>query len=287
MALVPIHDLDDPRLAVYRHLKDTNETRREGLFVVEGGKLVERLLASRFPVVSVLLGKRWVARYAQLAPAAAPTYVVPDDGIEALIGFNFHRGVLACARRLPAVPLADLVGSRGRKLSGVVCADIQDRENLGSILRTSLALGADACLLGPQTCDPFARRVLRVSMGAVLRMPLATSTDLASDLVELRDRHGVELVATVLDPQAEPLSTCRVSDRFALLFGNEGNGLPTHLTELCQRKVTIPMSADVDSLNVGVAAGVLLHGLLRPGHAVEPSLDRQNRDVADRSRLLD
>jgi tRNA G18 (ribose-2'-O)-methylase SpoU len=72
-----------------------------------------------------------------------------------------------------------------------------------------------------------------------------------------------------------------------LLFGKEGNGLPTHLTELCQRKVTIPMSADVDSLNVGVAAGVLLHGLLRPGHAVEPSLDRQNRDVADRNRLLD
>ena len=200
-------------------------------------------------------------------------YVVPDRWIEELIGFNFHRGILACARRLPTATLVDLAGPRDRKLAMTVCAGIQDRENLGSILRTSLALGANASLLGPQTCDPFARRVLRVSMGAVLQMPLAMSNDLATDLVALRDRHGVELVATVLDPQAEPLAACRVADRFALVLGNEGYGLPPQITELCQRQVTIPMSADVDSLNVGVAAGILLYGLQHRGGEDHPSVD--------------
>lgn len=262
MARVSIDDLDDPRLSAYRNLKDTNETRRAGLFVCEGGKLVDRLLASRYPVESLLLGERWVQRYAELVPEDVPVYVVPDGWIESLIGFNFHRGILGCARRLPSTPLAELVGPRERPVSLVVCVGIQDRENLGSILRSSLALGADAVLLGPETCDPFARRVLRVSMGAVLRTPLATSDDLPRDLSKLVEKHGMELVATVLDSSAEPLASCRVSHRFALLLGNEGNGLPPELVSRCSRKITIPMAADVDSLNVAVSAGIVLHTLL-------------------------
>jgi len=273
MPPVLIDDPDDPRLAAYRQLKDTKETSRDGLFIVEGSLLVDRLLASRFPLVSLLVGERRLARYAELATVDAPLYVVPDHWIERLVGFDFHRGVLACARRLAETTLDQLVGDAGRPFSLVVCAGIQDRENLGSILRNSLALGADACLLGPETCDPFARRVLRVSMGAVLRMPLVTSNDLVRDLVALRDRFAVDLVAAVVDQHAKPLATCRVSNRLALLLGNEGNGLPPHLTELCQHKVTIPMSADVDSLNVGVATGIFLYALLQQGREIRPSMD--------------
>ncbi|MBX3411940.1 MAG: RNA methyltransferase [Pirellulales bacterium] len=265
MTFIPIDDLDDPRLAVYRHLKNKNETLRAGLFVCEGSKLVERLLASRFPVASLLLGQRWAETFAPRVADAVPVYVVPDAWFERLVGFNFHRGVLACARRLPGRPCEELLADAPEGGGLIVCAGIHDRENLGSIFRSALALGARGAIIGPDTCDPFDRRVLRVSMGASLRLPLAFSRDLARDLTTLREQQGIELMATVLDPAAETLGRRPCSRRFALLLGNEAHGLPPHLVELCQRKITIPMSAEVDSLNVAVTAGIVLHELLRGG----------------------
>lgn len=101
MAIVPISDLDDPRLAVYRSLKLTNLTRRLGQFVVEGEKLVERLLASRFPAVSILVTDRHEPTFATRVPEPVPTYVVPRTLVDQLVGFPFHRGVLACAEHGP------------------------------------------------------------------------------------------------------------------------------------------------------------------------------------------
>ena len=98
-----ITDLDDPRIAVYRALKATNLTRGLGQFVVEGEKLVERLLASRFPLVSILATDRYVTHIEERLPADVPVYVVTFEQIHAVVGFPFHRGVLACASELPGL----------------------------------------------------------------------------------------------------------------------------------------------------------------------------------------
>src|SRR4051795_4081092 len=99
MPRIPIDDLDDPRLATYRHLKATNETRGGDRFVVEGEKLVYRLLESRFPTDSVLVTDRYEAHHSSKIPDDVPTFVIPHGRIEALVGYHFHRGVLACGRR--------------------------------------------------------------------------------------------------------------------------------------------------------------------------------------------
>jgi tRNA G18 (ribose-2'-O)-methylase SpoU len=254
-----INSVDDPRLAVYRHLKRTNDTRWRGLFVAEGEKLVRRLLASRHEVVSLLLGQRYVDEFEPLVGEEVPIYVVPDRLVEAIIGFNFHRGVLACGRRPNQQGLGELLAGIGGRATVVVCPEIHDPENLGVLLRSSLALGVDAALLGHHASDPFSRRVLRTSMGAVLDLPIGRARAIEPELIELRERFGFELVATVTDPRATRLGESPRSPRTALLFGNEAHGLPASLVDLCDRRVTIAIEPAADSLNVASAAAIILY----------------------------
>jgi tRNA G18 (ribose-2'-O)-methylase SpoU len=258
MPPIRINSLDDPRLEPYRHLKDTNRTRWASLFVVEGEKLVRRLLASDFPVASVLLSDRFEAQLGSLVPSGVPTWMLPDELIEPLVGFDFHRGILACGRRRPS-PTLEALAAIGRPLTLAICSEVQDPENLGAILRISGAFGVNGVLVGRGSADPLSRRVLRVSMGASLRVPIRESLDLVADLERLRDQLDVRLAATVLDPTAEPLSTATRPERFALVFGSEGHGLAPAIVSLCHRRITIPMNERADSLNVAVAAGIFLH----------------------------
>ena len=260
--LIEIHSLDDPRLDPYRNLKQSNLTRWSGLFIAEGEKLSRRLLESEFETVSVLLGRSYVDAFVPLVRSDAPVFIVPDDDVEKVVGFNFHRGVLACGRRRPGRAL-DHIANSHRDATLVVCPDVQDPENMGAMLRIGSALGITAIMLGRRCADPFSRRVLRVSMGAALRLPIIESDDLATDLQRLQREFQYELVATVLDDDAQPLQRIERAGRTALLFGSEGHGLARSLVDLCDRKVTIPMQPGTDSLNVAVAAGIILHHYLR------------------------
>ena len=236
----------------------------EGLFICEGDKLVRRLIDSHFQVASLLVAERWVDQYADI-DACFPVFVVPDDWIESIVGFNFHRGVLACGRRRTAPALDSFCDSLGEQATLAVCPDVQDPDNLGTILRIASAFGVDAVVAGNKTADPFSRRVLRVSMGASLRIPTLFSKDVLGDLAILRERWRFESWATVLDTKAVVLERQARPRRLALLFGSEGHGLEPELIEACDRVVTIPMTPGVDSLNVAVAAGIFFYEVMRPG----------------------
>jgi tRNA G18 (ribose-2'-O)-methylase SpoU len=256
MPRLPVDDIDDPRLAPYRELNQRNLTRASGLFIAEGDKVTQRLIASRFPVASLLAEPAAAERYEPLVPAETPIYVAERSLLEATIGFNFHRGVLACGRRIAGRTAADLASGDGATL--LVCPDVQDPTNLGSVIRTTAAFGCEGIVLGSRCADPFSRRVLRVSMGAALHLPLVESRDLAADLQSLRQR-GFQLVATVIDSTALPLEAFRRPPRLALLLGSEGHGLAPEWIAMCDRRVTIPMRLGIDSLNVAVATAVLLY----------------------------
>ncbi len=272
MPLIRIETIDDPRLALYRDLKSPAAKQRSERFVVEGQLLAERLLLSGLGVESVLVEERLAEAWAALVPADTPLLVIPRGWVRELIGFRFHRGVLACGLRPPSRDLRQLVQSAGDTSAWVACVGVQDPENLGGIMRSSAAFGVHALLLGPECADPFSRRVARTSMGANFRLPLIESEDLARDLTTLRSDHGVQLVATVLAHDAEPLYAVAPAGRTALLFGSEGFGLGPQWLALCDRRVTIPMRPGVDSLNVNVAAGIFLHHWLsgRGTCAAEP-----------------
>lgn len=264
MPRVPITNLDDPAIAIYRDLKHTNLTRNLDQFVVEGEKLFGRLLESRFPLVSVLCSDRHEQEVAARVPEGVPWYVVPRERISAVVGFPFHRGVLACAERRPWPDLERVARTLGTEATLVVCPRLENPDNLGTITRIADVFGADAILVGGRCPDVFSRRVLRVSMGTALRLPVLSRADLERDVEQLRASEGFVLAATVVDAAAEPIGTFRRPARLALFLGAEGDGLGPEWVERCDRRLTIPMRPGAESLNVGVAAGIFLHHLMAP-----------------------
>ena len=254
-----IDDPGDVRLAPYANLKDRALARERNAFIVEGEHLVRRLIASRYAVQSILVSQRRAGKFRGLAPREAPLYVVSDAVMEGVAGFKFHRGVMACGLRAPGPDPDAFMRGRTGGVCLAVCPNVSDPANLGAILRSCAAFGVDGVLVGPQAADPFARRVLRVSMGAVFALPILAVADPAAALRTLRDAHGVECIATVLDPEAPPLPEARRPARLALCFGGEAHGLDEATLAVCGRRVTLPMRLRTDSLNVAVAVGVFLY----------------------------
>ena len=195
MPRINIDSIDDPRVKPYRDLPRSSLSRDSGLFIAEGRLLVERLLASNFQVHSVLVDQRYADASSTLVPPDVPLFIISQTVIEQIVGFDFHRGMMACGKRKPSRFLTDILPSAGeinnQPLTILVAAGISDPENLGAVLRNCVALGVDAVLLGDGCADPFSRRVLRVSVGTVLKLPVVESADLAVDLTSLRSTAAI------------------------------------------------------------------------------------------------
>jgi tRNA G18 (ribose-2'-O)-methylase SpoU len=275
MPPIPIDTLNDPRLEVFRDVKATRSRRWQQHFIAEGARLVKRLLRSDFQVESLLVSAGRETEFAAWLPPDVPMFVLPRPQAAELVGYNFHCGAMACARRKPNPSLEEIMARGGEWMTFVVCPDVNDPENIGTLIRLGAAFGIDALVLGPQCADPFSRRVLRVSMGNALTLPIVRSSDLSSDLRRLKAEWQVQLAATVVpsdDPTDDAVASRRGSadavveslrwaarpSRLALLFGNEANGLDRKWLDICDRRLTIPMHG-ADSLNVAVAAGIFLH----------------------------
>lgn len=270
MPRIDIQNLDDPRIAVYRHLKATNLTRHSDEFVVEGEKLLESLGASRFPMVSALATDRQADRIAAKVPSDIPLYVLPQSRISELVGYNFHQGVLAGGRRVDWPSLDAMLAEAGPRMTLVACPRIDNPENLGAMIRLADVFGVDAVLVGPRAPDPLSRRVLRVSMGTSLHRPLHRLENLEATIDRLRDHWGFSFVAAVTDTDATPLPQVVRPDRLALVFGAESAGLDPEWVARCDRSITIPMRRGAESLNLAVAAGIILYQLTEPAVCEDP-----------------
>jgi tRNA G18 (ribose-2'-O)-methylase SpoU len=263
IATIVLDDINDPRLEIYREIKATNRTRNSGLFVLEGEKLLERLLAgTQFPANSVLASPQRAQRIEARLPTDLPLYVLSETAISDLVGYHFHLGVLSAGRRTPWESLGSRLAGLDR-FTLVVCPAVNDPENLGAIVRISDTFGVQGVIAGSDCPDPLSRRVLRVSTGAVLAIPVWVEKELAAILGQLKQRFGVRCVASVTSDRAEALERFSRPARMALLLGNEAHGLSSDWVNLCDDRVTIPMRPGADSLNVAVAAGILLHRFMQ------------------------
>jgi tRNA G18 (ribose-2'-O)-methylase SpoU len=254
-----IESIDDPRIAAYRNLKDRELAREGGRFMAEGELILRRLLASDYPVESVLLAERRAAEIGPLVREHVPVYVAAEQVLRQIIGYKFQSGVPAVGMRKPFLPMDQMPFVHQRQAMLVICPEIASAENMGSLIRIAAAFGADAMVLGERCCDPFWRQSIRVSMGTIFSLPLVRSQNLLEDLRRLKTDWQFELIATVLDNWAEPLGRARRGDRIGILFGNEAQGLDCASIAACDRRVTIPMRRGIDSLNVAVSAGIVLH----------------------------
>ncbi|GAA5055669.1 tRNA G18 (ribose-2'-O)-methylase SpoU [Thermocatellispora tengchongensis] len=260
-----VADAADPRLADYTRLRDVElrkslETER-GLFIAEGEKVIRRALAAGYPARSVLLTRKWLPALADVL-GGVTVYLVGDEVMREVAGFQVHRGALASMERLPLPPVGKLLAGAS---SVVVLEDIVDHSNIGAIMRCAAALGVGGVVLSPRCADPLYRRAVKVSMGTVFSVPYARMDDWHGGLAELRAA-GFRLLALTPAHHAAPIEEAleRARDgKVALMLGSEGDGLSSRWLSQADEPVRIPMSGEVDSLNVAAAASIACYLLTR------------------------
>ena len=264
MPIVPITDLDDPRIAIYRSLKTTNQTRDLDQFVVEGEKLVDRLMASRFPLVSILVTDRYLAQHPDLVITDVSTYEMPFEWIHKLVGFPFHRGVLACGLRVGWPSCEEIARQAGRRLTLVVCPRLSNPENLGAIAGSAMCSGSMRCWRVRAVRTRFPDGCSASRWGRSSACPCSSRIGwsicwLGSNRTSVWNSGPRWLIQW-------PWDSRRIDrpDRLGLVLGDEDQGVAPDWLARCRRSVTIPMRQGAGSLNVSVAAGILLHHLCRP-----------------------
>jgi tRNA G18 (ribose-2'-O)-methylase SpoU len=262
MPAVRLTDLDDPRVADYRHVSDAELVRRRGLFVAEGRLVVERLIERGGYVLRSVLVSDAAQRQLErvLSTIDVPVYVCDPEAFLRLTGYNIHRGCLALAERPAPRPLSGLLAAARRVL---VLEAIANADNVGGAFRNAAAFGADAVVLSPTCCDPLYRKAIRTSMAATLRVPFARADDWPSALGALR-AHGFTIAALTPRAPSEDLAAFAARprpERLAIVAGTEGAGLSEETEAVADVRVRIPIARDVDSLNVSVAIGIALYGL--------------------------
>ena len=272
MEPIRIDDPDDPRIASFREVRERDLVGREGRFVAEGAVVLSVLVAStRHRAEAVLIDERRLdslaATLARL-PETTPVHIASRRVVDAIAGFPLHRGILAIGRRAAPLSAEMLVAGLGERAVVVVACGIANHDNIGGIFRNAAAFGADAVLLDAECCDPFYRKAIRVSVGHVLTVPQARLAA-GADPVSLLRAAGFDVLS--LSPSAgRRLVDVVPPKRAAIVLGTEGAGLAPEVLARSQA-VAIPMAAGVDSLNVAVTSGIVLHHLTAPRDRAAPT----------------
>lgn len=258
MNLIEVTSLTQPGVEVYGALTEAQLRNRldpeRGIFIAESPKVIAVALDAGYEPLSLLCERRHITGDA--APLIArcgdiPIYTGERDLLAQLTGYTLTRGVL-CAMRRPLPRPVDEVCQGSRRI--VVIDSVVDTTNIGAIFRSAAALGIDAVLLTPTSCDPLNRRAVRVSMGSVFLVPWTWLNQPISSLNNL----GFKTVAMALTDRSVSIDdpTLCAEPRLAIIMGTEGDGLAPDTILQADYVARIPMHHSVDSLNVAAAAAV-------------------------------
>lgn len=243
-----ITSLKNPKVTAWKALKDRKGRRESGCFLVEGRKMVEEALKSAFDVEAVLV-QEGVSFPDGLT---MPVYELPAHVLAAVCDTKTPQGIAAVVRMKEQSALGKHI---------VVLDGVQDPGNVGTIIRTADAAGLDGVLLSNQCADVFSPKVLRATMGSIFRMNLRTTDDLPGELTKLREK-GYSILSSQLD--GTPFyEREKVAEQFALIIGNEGNGVSEQVQQTATHRVRLPMRGGAESLNAAIAAAIMMYELMR------------------------
>lgn len=264
--IIEISDFSAPELDVFARLTEAQLRSRQdpgkSLFIAESPKVIERALNAGYEPVSLLMERKHIEGQASgiiTRCGDVPVYTADRELLAALTGYELTRGVLCAMRRRP-LPTVEELCSNARRVA--VLEGIVDPTNVGAIFRSAAALNVDAVLVTPTCCDPLYRRVVRVSMGTVFQVPWTRigedHTQWPQPGIDRLQKLGFKTAAMALNDNSvsiEDEALCR-EEKLAIILGTEGDGLSDRTIADCDYTVRIPMSHEVDSLNVAAASAV-------------------------------
>ena len=266
MPIIRIQSIHHPLLELFGTPTEAQLRNRlepeKGIFIAESPKVIRVALEAGYAPVSLLCEQKHItgdARDIIDRCGDIPVYTGPRELLASLTGYTLTRGVL-CAMRRPMPPSVEQVCRQASRI--VVIDNVVDTTNIGAIFRAAAALGIDGVLLTTTSCDPLNRRAVRVSMGSVFLVPWTWLQGPVSSL----HQWGFRTAAMALTDHSVPLDypPLMQEPRLAIVMGNEGDGLEAHTIAEADYVVRIPMSHQVDSLNVAAAAAVAFWQLRKP-----------------------
>ena len=246
-------------------LQKSKKTRTEqGVFVAEGLRLSEDVFKSAASLIREVYvsesfaGSDELKRLYDLSVdiRVVDPVTVKDSVFESMSETVTPQGIL-CVVKQPAYTVDEIISGTDIKL--LILEDIQDPGNLGTMVRTAEAAGMNGIIMSRGTVDIFSPKVIRSTMGAVLRVPFVYAENLNDVLDGLRAK-DISIYAAYLRNGTD-FKKVEYSNRAAVLIGNEGNGLSDSVLEHCDMNVFIPMAGEVESLNAAVAAALLMYAL--------------------------
>lgn len=275
--IIEITDFSAPELDIYARLTEAQLLHfyepKEGLFIAESPKVVERALDAGYQPISLLLERKHIDGQAKEVIARCgdiPIYTAEFDVLTKLTGFQLTRGVLCAMHRLP-LPKTEEICANAHRIA--VLENIMNPTNIGAIFRSAAALNMDAVLLTPACSNPLYRRASRVSMGTVFQIPWTylgnTCVQYADSGIELLKNMGFKTAAMALSDNAVNINDPELmsEDKLAIVLGTEGDGLASSTIANCDYTVCIPMAHGVDSLNVAAASAVAFWQLGKSRHS--------------------
>lgn len=250
--------MSHPGVEVFASLTEAQLRNRldpaKGLFIAESPKVINVALNAGYEPVSLLCERKHITGDAADIISRCgniPIYTGDRDLLASLTGYTLTRGVLCAMRRRPHKTVENVCRDAHRV---VIIDGVVDTTNIGAIFRSAAALGIDAVLLTPTSCDPLNRRAVRVSMGSVFLLPWTWLNEPITSLNGL----GFKTVAMALTDKSVPIddATLCAEPRLAIVMGTEGDGLAQSTIVQADYVARIPMSHNVDSLNVAAASAV-------------------------------
>jgi len=250
------------RVKAARKLARRNSRSEVRLFLAEGSKSLVEALELPGCVVEVFVTASASAEHADLRErvleAGLPWQVATDDAVGSLSGAQSPQGIVAVCRYvdrpLEAVLSGDVV---------VICADVRDPGNAGTIIRTADAVGAGLVVLAGNSVDPYNDKVVRATVGSLFHVPIATGMEVAEAIATVQAAGYRVLAADGAGEMDLFADVDRLDGKVAWLFGNEAWGLPAELAAAADHRVAIPIYGRAESLNLATAAAVCLYATAR------------------------
>lgn len=228
-----------------------------GVFIAESPKVIERALNGGYEPIALLMNQRDINGEAAKIISMCkytPVFTGDEETIVSLTGFKLIRGAL-CAMKRKILPTIEDICRNARRIA--VLENVVNPTNIGAIFRSAAALNMDAVLLTKHCCDPLYRRSSRVSMGTVFQVPWAYMKTYFTDIDILR-KLGFKTASMALEENSIGIDDGDLlnEEKLAVILGTEGDGLSEDTIKNCDYTVCIPMSHNVDSLNVAAASAV-------------------------------
>ena len=245
---------------VKKLLSSSKQRKEQGLFVLEGARLVFDVLNSFYKVKCFLITEaaleKFTSKADEMINLSESSYIISDELAQKLSDTKNSQGVFAVCYMKEADDF--LLKENGRLIA---LDNLQDPGNLGTIVRTAEALGVDGIIVGGG-CDIYNPKVLRASMGSMLRINVTSADKLVEKLTELKLK-GFAVYGTSPDSSAVPITEIDFSKGSVCVIGNEANGISDEVKNTCDSLVTIPMLGRAESLNAAAAASITMWEMLR------------------------